>query len=285
MAPKTSWVIWVLTAAICLLIGPSHALTIPQSSSKSIGTQSLQKRQLPLPKKVYRGSPMSPEQVRALGGFIPRGVGEATSNDTFSLRNHHRGNNPTAYTSTSRSFGVGLGYSVKHGDGWVYKIHATPNMIDMDGSNFRLDHAHEEEFSALGGVLFNQIQAWMFIPSTITAGGVTVEDVVKYHDFETFAGQYPNYTWTENIGYNHRYDFLHASHGQPQLAGDKYNKFLHKSKTLEEYAAEFMNKNGCPVGWDGKFPLSFAANAIGSLSVRTTGEMKLTSRYIRPLQH
>ncbi|EJP61236.1 cholera enterotoxin subunit A2 [Beauveria bassiana ARSEF 2860] len=218
---------------------------------------SLQKRQEALPSVLYRGSGSSPEDVKARGGFIPREEGGPIINETFGLRLHHLGYSRTVYTSTSRSFGVALGYSLKgQDDGWIYKIQPTPNMIDLNGSGFKLQFTSEEEFSALGGIHYDQIEAWMPLSKSDLKEKLTMAHVYEFHDFETFSAKNPEKKWTVNPDYNQNYDSLAASPGQPQLAGDPDNLDKYNDKTLEEYATEFMQKNGAAVGWDGTFPLS-----------------------------
>ncbi|KAM3440047.1 hypothetical protein MY4824_002302 [Beauveria thailandica] len=220
---------------------------------------SSRKRQeaLPLPSVLYRGSGSSPEDVKALGGFVPREEGEPLKNETFGLQSHHWGRTRTAYTSTTRSFGVGLGFSIRNRDaGWIYKIHPTPNMIDLDASGFKLRFTAEEEFSALGGIRYDQIEAWMPMSKSDLKEELTRAHVYEYRDFETFSAKYPGKNWTANPDYDHKYDSLAASPGQPQLAGDSANLEKYNNNTLEGYAIEFMQKNGDAVGWDGKFPLS-----------------------------
>ncbi|KAK2594666.1 hypothetical protein QQS21_007642 [Conoideocrella luteorostrata] len=282
MTTKPSlWVIWVtLTLAIFLLAWPSSALNppkgtvqqaetaktrplrlnIPEGKLPSISEDeslSVQKRQQSSPKVVYRGSSKSPETIKELGGFIPRDEGQTITNNTFGLLNHHWGLSRTAYSSTSRSFGVALGYSMKeHESGWIYKIHPTPNMIDLNGSGFKLQYHEEEEFSALGGIRYDQIQAWMRMSSEILMHSLSMDDVRKFREFETFAKAYPNSTWTNNTAYDHKYDTFASSPGQPQLAGNKDNVAKFGNKTLEQHAIEFMKKNGGPVAWNGQFPLS-----------------------------
>lgn len=218
-----------------------------------------------LPKIVYRGSSKSPEEIRTAGGFIPRDNGPIT-NETFGLSSHHGGQWRTFYTSTTRSFGIALGFSVGYPDvgyfdgeprgGWVYRIHPTPNIIDLANSGITFSYDDEEEFSALGGVRYDQIEAWMPMPKNITGRDLTEADILKFHDFENFAKEFPDRKWTDNVDYNHKYDSLSASPGQPQLSGDRDNLAKFNDKTLEQHAIEFMKKNGKAVGWTGTFPLS-----------------------------
>ncbi|KAF1731557.1 Heat-labile enterotoxin IIA, A chain [Beauveria bassiana] len=270
---------WAAAALACAII-PTHGAVVPNNNlALEAETEtrpfrfdipdgdlsgleyytSLQKRQeaLPLPSVLYRGSGSSPEEVKARGGFVPRQEGGPLTNETFGLESHHWGRSRTAYSSTTRSFGVALGYSVRDRDaGWIYKIHPTPNMIDMNGSGFRLHFRSEEEFSALGGIRYDQIEAWMPMSKSDLKEELTRAHVWEFHDFEKFSAKYPGKNWTVNPDYDHKYDSLTASPGQPQLAGDTANLAKYSNKTLEEYAIEFMQKNGAAVGWDGKFPLS-----------------------------
>ncbi|KAM3454654.1 hypothetical protein MY3296_002895 [Beauveria thailandica] len=276
MVKAWSWA----AAALAYAAIPAHGAAVPDNNNLALEAEtetrpfrfdipdgdltglehytSSRKRQeaLPLPSVLYRGSGSSPEDVKALGGFVPRQKGGPLKNETFGLQSHHLGRTRTAYTSTTRSFGVGLGYSlIDQEAGWIYKIHPTPNMIDLNASGFDLRYTAEEEFSALGGIRYDQIEAWMPMSKSDLKARLTKVHVYEYHDFETFSAKYPGKKWMANPDYDHKYDSLAASPGQPQLAGDSAN--LEKyNNTLEGYAIEFMQKNGAAVGWDGKFPLS-----------------------------
>ncbi|KAM3426205.1 hypothetical protein MY4824_010061 [Beauveria thailandica] len=197
-------------------------------------TGRLSGRAEPLPTVVYRGSASIPETIKERGGFIPRprADDEPLSNKTFGLRNHHLGGR-TMYTSTSRNVDVAVSFAQSNwqSSAWVYKIHSTPNMIDLNDSGFQLLFPGEEEFVALGGVRYDQIEAW----APASNGDL-------------------NFTVNPDFASN-KYEGLSASPGQPQLAGDQANLDKYNEKTLEEYAIEFMEKNGGPVGFDGTFPL------------------------------
>ncbi|KAM3519728.1 hypothetical protein NHJ13051_007301 [Beauveria bassiana] len=216
----------------------------------------------PLPKVVYCGEHRAPEALRQLGG-IPTEFKGPTTNMSYSLETHHWGIEQvhSAYTSTTTSFGVAFGYSLKDnaGNGWVYKIHPTPNMIDMDSSGFFIMYGIEDEFSALGGVRWDQIEAWMEIPRNSTGPKVTVGEIYDYRKEEAFMTEFPGAKWIKNKDYNPRYDGFAVSGGQPQLAGDYFNLEKYKEKTLEQWAVEFMDKNGEAVGWTGAFPLDLQA--------------------------
>ncbi|KAK2592075.1 hypothetical protein QQS21_010236 [Conoideocrella luteorostrata] len=269
--------LWI--ALLCLLAWPSNATnSYDRSRPLKFGAdgslrlpfdanaQSIRKRQQVLPKTVYRGSSQSPEQIRAAGGFLPRTENEPISNATFSLQKHHVGGHGTAYSSTTRSFAVAFLYAIKSTRaGWVYKIHATPNMIDLDKSGFKLTWGLEEEFSAMGGILYNQIECWMEVKGRSFRTKEAIEFSKKYGTIELYKQDHPDLKCINNSDYNRNYDELSPSPGKPQLAGDETNKEKFNETSLEGYAIKFMEKNGGPVGWDGKFPLSQSKTGNTSL--------------------
>ncbi|KAF1737888.1 Heat-labile enterotoxin A chain [Beauveria bassiana] len=232
------------TAALAFAVSVQGA-ALPAASD-------LHGRAEPLPTVVYRGSGSSPDSIKERGGFIPRARNESepVSNTTFGLQSHHIGERRTMYTSTTRSVLMGATFALQTFEGgWVYKIHPTPNMIDLNESGFEIRFKREEEFSALGGVRWDQIEAW----AEVTYNGL-VNAGMHPHDVESLPDAPLNFT--ANPDYDaKKYDGQSASPGQPQLAGDEANLAKYNEKTLEGYAIEFMEKNGGPVGFDGKFPL------------------------------
>ncbi|PHH66874.1 putative enterotoxin [Ophiocordyceps australis] len=229
---------------------------------------------------VYRGDTRSPEQLRQLGGF-PTEFEGPLRNESYSLIAHHEAQGEgekfqSAYTSTARLFGSTVYFATDAGkqDGWVYKIHATPNMIDMNDSGFLQKYARESEFSAMGGVRWDQIQGWVPMPRKAypAARILQIQEETARLRLETLASEaadvgiknatWPR-TWIDNVEYNQKYEQYNASKGQPQLAGDAANLEKHGDKTLEEHARDFMRQNGAAVGWDERyFPfISLAATA------------------------
>ncbi|EJP63767.1 cholera enterotoxin subunit A2 [Beauveria bassiana ARSEF 2860] len=211
----------------------------------------------PAPKVVYRGDNRAPEVFQKAGGITPT-LDRPMLNESYSLKAHHEGRKlvPTAYSSTTSLFGTAFGYSLRNnkGDGWVYKIHPTPNMIDLGASNFTLEWFNEEEFSALGGIRWDQVEAWMAIPNMVTGKKITSDDPHMFREEEAFIKKFPEQKWIKNDEYNPKYDEFTTSGGQPQLAGDDFNLEKYKEKTLEQWAFDFLDKNGAPVGWTGTFP-------------------------------
>ncbi|OAA35899.1 Heat-labile enterotoxin, A chain [Cordyceps fumosorosea ARSEF 2679] len=149
---------------------------------------------------------------------------------------------------SKRSHGATFALQSEKG-GWVYKIHPTPNMIDLNESSFEIRFKREEEFSAL---------AWAEVTyKSLIAAGMNKWDVESLVDMYEPEGLMPALHFPANPDYSgKKYDGLSASPGQPQLAGDEANLAKYNEKTLEGYAIEFMEKNGGPVGFDGIFPLT-----------------------------
>lgn len=240
---------------------------------------------LPPPELVYRGDKRSPEQLRAAGGFLPSTeVPPSDENNGFSLYVHHLGQpsvdgkRVTAYVSTTRLFGTGLGYAnMANGDvadgGYLYQIHNAPHMIDSDGTlldNRR--YSNEYEFSALGGVRWDQVKAWVKTPGRLESRDFGDFSSWGLIDQDIFEKKFPELKLIPNQDYDTKYDQLNGTAGQPQLAGwdestgtEAFNKDApwdgFQDKTVREYALEFMQEHGGPVGFDGSLPLKLTASA------------------------
>ncbi|OAA74229.1 Heat-labile enterotoxin, A chain [Cordyceps fumosorosea ARSEF 2679] len=240
------------TAALAFAAASVHAAALP----------ACQRQARPLPTVLYRGGANTPESVKENGGFIPRfrdDPNESITNNTFGLRSHHLGQNRTLYTSTTRDIVMGATYAMQEdAHGWVYKIHPTPNMIDLNDSGFKITFPREEEFSALGGIRYDQIEGWAEIDyKSLEAAGMSKYDIDQLIEIYPIKGEMAVLNFTANPDFAaKKYEGLLPSPGQPQLSGDEANLKKYNEKTLEEYAIEFMKKNGGPVGWDGEFPLS-----------------------------
>ncbi|KJZ72499.1 hypothetical protein HIM_08168 [Hirsutella minnesotensis 3608] len=251
MASKVArWASLILSVSAAVLAAPSG-----QASA-------LESRQRPLPTILYRGDPRSPEELRKIGGMPPEFDGP-TTDTSYSLLAHHKGEGKvaSAYASTSKSFSIALAYAVgkNYGatpsDGWVYWVHPTPNMIDMDDSDFVKVYGLEEEFSAMGGIRWDQVEAYIKLPQNITDGFLKTY-VRGWRTFEGFSRQFPDMKWVKNKDYDPRYDRYAPSPGQPQLAGDDLSLDRYWRNSLEEHAIEFMKRNGGPVEWNGRVPMN-----------------------------
>ncbi|OAA36112.1 Heat Labile Enterotoxin Type Iib [Beauveria brongniartii RCEF 3172] len=249
----------VLVQGAALPAAPGETSPLPDGDYSDPKSH-LHGRQQSLPTVVYRGTGSPPVSVKKRGGFIPRPRdAEPITNQTFGLQNHNLGLGRTLYSSTTRDLAVGVRFALgTENSSWVYRIHATPNMIDLNDSGFDVFYGGDEaEFAALGGIRYDQIEAWVQVSYTgLINSGMHRSDVDKLFDGKEIDSKILALNFTTNPDYNHKYDSLSASPGQPQLAGDEDNVAKFGQKSLEEHAIEFMKKNGKPVGWDGKFPLS-----------------------------
>ncbi|KAH0592537.1 hypothetical protein MHUMG1_09688 [Metarhizium humberi] len=243
----------------------------------------------PLPSVVYRGDDLPPEYYKNLGG-IPHEFEGKTDNRSYSLWWHNvgldgwvgkmRGKNRhfnSAYAATSSRWSSALYFAVLTRDqefGWMYQIHATPNMIYLEGSGFAPQATDEVEYAALGGIRWDQIEAWLRVPKNVTSGDRRTfksdGTLAKWALLENFTKDFPDLKWVKNPDYNPAYNQYHASEGQPQLGGRPENikQVLqldvpreYNGKSMEYHAIEFMKKVGGPVGWTGAFPLNFSAPA------------------------
>ena len=159
-------------------------------------------------KLVYRAAMESPEDVKAMRGFLPRGMDGNRPNQPppdISLWNHTQGS-PTGTarhgsgyvsTTTSRGFAIYWVNERLNHNAYVYHIHPTPNFIDVNGTlrNYS-PHPDELEYAALGRIHWNQIIGWERV-----RGGV-VEEFVRNPDYSRGL-----------------YSTLHTLGAQPHLAG------------------------------------------------------------------
>lgn len=118
---------------------------------------------------AYRGDDRSPEDIKDDGGFLPCNM-DYQRPAHFSLYHHTRQNESegwrgTAYVSTSTDFITATDFSGDEG-GFVYRIRATPNMVDVDYTldDMGYEGDSEREFAALGGVRWGQVTSWVRIP-------------------------------------------------------------------------------------------------------------------------
>ncbi|PHH79061.1 putative enterotoxin [Ophiocordyceps camponoti-rufipedis] len=229
------------------------------------------------PQVVLRGDSRSPEELQQTGG-MPVGYGGPFTNQSFSLETHHIGKKkvPTAYVSTTTSFSIALDYATMvspldfdaRKDGWVYMIHATPNMIDLLGSGIKTSWPSEHEYSSMGGIRYDQIMGWL----SVSADDLDPDEILNYKTYKDFQKDHPKIKWEKNKQYNKKYNAFKPSQGQPQLVGNEtWPNSLgqdtprgrpaseYPQMTLEGWAVEFMNRTAWPVGWKGAFPMDLKA--------------------------
>lgn len=202
-----------------------NALTIPEQSgltnihyrvpfSKQRRHRRAQKQYDLLPGIVHRGEHLSPNELKAQGGLRPKTHGQPLKNDSFALQHHQSGRKPTAYTSSTTNFAIALKYSALFRDNasWIYQIKSTPNMINLQNSTTDGYLGLEEEYSALSGILFDQIIRWVPTPHVEKIKGLTPIDT-----HEKFSRLIPNKTWQRNPNFDPKYKSLRPSPPQPQL--------------------------------------------------------------------
>ncbi|WQF79242.1 Putative heat-labile enterotoxin, A chain [Colletotrichum destructivum] len=119
---------------------------------------------------LYRADSRSYAQIQASKGMLPKGQSTfgVAAPDT-SLWNHVNGdaqgfsktNDGYVSTTTDRNLAVSWIRGMLGGNGYVYRIHSAPNMIDCEGTLGRhYRFPQEKEFAALGGIKDNQIIGW-----------------------------------------------------------------------------------------------------------------------------
>ncbi|KAF9875059.1 cholera a subunit [Colletotrichum karsti] len=119
---------------------------------------------------LYRADSRPYTTIQASKGFLPKGqstFGVATP-DT-SLWNHVNGasngfsKDEDGYVSTTSDPALAERWVTQflNGNGYIYRIHSAPNMIDCPGTLGKYNpYPEEAEFAALGGIKDNQIIGW-----------------------------------------------------------------------------------------------------------------------------
>ncbi|PHH65076.1 putative enterotoxin [Ophiocordyceps australis] len=218
-------------------------------------------------KIVFRGDSRSPAHIKLARGFLPYSQGAPTAS-SFGIWRHisnditdQHGRRDTAYVTTTASLSISLLHAgMDRKQGWVYVIHATPNILDAVGSLEPGNKwAGEEQYLAAMGIRWEQVLGWMHVKDLEVKKKYDQDDGVTLEWNEE-----QNLTFAPNINYDFRYEPYAASGPQPQLAGfygekEKYKWILpwktFQKRTLLDYGLEFMNRHGGAVGWTGQAPL------------------------------
>ncbi|KAI2093468.1 hypothetical protein LOZ36_000010 [Ophidiomyces ophidiicola] len=150
--------------SLMLLPGLGHARPSPEPSTEA----SLARRQPPAQPPftpggfAYRGSYLSPLEVRSMGGFWPSGADWEARPEAFNLDRHVNGGengvgvgvqDPELWRSAYVTVGQTIEAAQQQPGGWLYVIRATPNMLY--GNGYPESYAY-----ALGGVLWQQVIGW-----------------------------------------------------------------------------------------------------------------------------
>lgn len=146
---------------------------------------------------VYRGDRRSPNEIKNQWGGMFLSKGQTTVGilaTDISLYTHvvglpnWAGPDNSGYVSTSTNKTIATGFiasnpNVAQSSGWLYKIHAAPNMIDVLGTlrEFAI-WPEEQEFAALGGFKIDQVYSW----TPIVNGKVGKEVLNKAYNKKKF---------------------------------------------------------------------------------------------------
>lgn len=126
---------------------------------------------------VYRGDTRTPEQIKADGGFKPRGYtnfeNPGAGNIDLSLYEHAASAHPeTGFVSTSINREAALDFAGV--EGFLYVIHAqVPNMFNLHtalGPYYTLQN--EDEYAALGGIPWTQVVGWYVVRRGVINGNI-----------------------------------------------------------------------------------------------------------------
>ncbi|PHH65062.1 putative enterotoxin [Ophiocordyceps australis] len=241
-------------------------------------------------KWVFRGSSRGPDVHRALGGFLPNSQGEQ-EDEAFGFLTHlddvmdmNKGTSKmTMWVSTSAIFGAAARFA-RH-DGWVYKIHVAPNMVDVASTlGKQYNMANEAEFAALGGVHWSQVHSWVQIPADNEIPDEDSDVDLQNRDLEELIRTRPE-VYRENPDYNAKWDSCLSGGSQPQLAGYEIGNTIWQTPEWKPYkpmpgmrlrrlAREFLDKNAEVLEWRGHFPLVISAEERERLGDRKGEEKK-----------
>lgn len=228
---------------------------------------------------MFRGvkADMPPDVVKKRGGLFPNNADPTSlTADAYRVVYHQKdeknefGKN-SAYASTSSSLDVAAWFAQP--GGYIYVIKSTPNMFPVESTVDSNPLPWEREYTALGGVQFEQIAECFYIPPDAKLNLPeepqwklkTQEDVSRNMDsLRDLVKQGALQPRNEELNYDKKFDLQSASPGQPQLAGyipgdDALEKeqFSHvdPEKPTWRYAKEFMDSIGAGQGWSTRFPL------------------------------
>ncbi|MFZ3475841.1 enterotoxin A family protein [Streptomyces sp. 4.24] len=137
------------------------------------------------PRWVWHASSLPPEEIERDGGVQGTPSGASRHDSGY------------VGTTTRRDYALRRITERFNGNGYVYRVHATPNFVDVAGSlRGFYNRAAEHEYAAMGGFRFDQVIDWEEVSFGVARPG------------ESNAAYDPD-----------RFRALRASPGQPQLAG------------------------------------------------------------------
>ncbi|KAM0740627.1 hypothetical protein ACQRIT_005811 [Beauveria bassiana] len=201
---------------------------------------------------VFRGDSRSPEEIRDAGGFLPDPDATSyTQPTTFSLDNHVNGRTvSTAYVSTSADFGQAARNFAGPGN-FVYRIHVTPNMINVNEALARSNpYPRQEEASALGGIPWTAVEGWLLLEEDPEFE--TSSDYLDDASADRFTARYAA-EFADQFEPNRAYDDSGLGGPARQTRADPQVALLAAQPPdeaqLMSAATTFMNNHALAVGW------------------------------------
>ncbi|RDA95795.1 hypothetical protein CP533_5154 [Ophiocordyceps camponoti-saundersi (nom. inval.)] len=218
---------------------------------------------------VFRGDTRSPADIQAAGGFLPDDEIDYDDPAVYSLSGHVNGRLAySAYISTSRSFGQSaVHFAIRLGPGsYVYRIHVTPNMIDVNSVITSGPYVFQHEVSALGGIPWTAVQGWLRMSDDDDdSSGFeddTCFDLFAPRPFDNVRADDYTARYVRDFEWRFANNFDYVQQGNwtvVQTADNQDVAILAERREghLAEAARRFMNDFGEGVGWqrDQRFPL------------------------------
>ncbi|RDA88366.1 hypothetical protein CP532_5613 [Ophiocordyceps camponoti-leonardi (nom. inval.)] len=222
---------------------------------------------------LFRGDTRSPADVRAAGGFLPDDETDYEDARVYSLSDHVNGRLAySAYISTSRSFGQSaVHFGLRLGPGsYVYRIHVTPNMIDVNSVLPNGRFAFQDEVSALGGIPWTSVQGWLQMSEDDDDDDDDFSGFADDMCFDLFTPRPFDHVLADNYTERYERDFAwrfvnntdfveQADWTVVQRADNEDVAILAETREgdLAEAARRFMDNFGEGLGWEGgqTFPL------------------------------
>lgn len=217
---------------------------------------------------VFRGDSRNASTIQASGGFQPQGDRYWESDTSFDFSRHQEGidlDSPdarieewqTAFVSTSVRLRRALDFTWadESNAGYVYHIHATPNMFRPADADFEA----EQEIPALGGIPWSAVAAYAQLRENCTEVDQLLVD-----------GQLNADCWTTNPAYREAWSQFSMAAAPPATTADGNHRTA-AINFLNEVGAPLgwvnMNEPGAPPRWQDQFPLSLSEDARGRRAV------------------
>ncbi|KAM3513760.1 hypothetical protein MY11210_002573 [Beauveria gryllotalpidicola] len=201
---------------------------------------------------VFRGDPRSPEEIRDAGGFLPNpDLASYTTPTTFSLDNHvNARTDSTAYVSTSAEFGQAARNFAGPGN-YVYRIHVTPNMINVNEALASSNpYPRQEEASALGGIPWIAVEGWLLLDEDPEFE--TSSEYIDDASADRFTARYAA-EFADQFERNRAYDDSGLGGPARQTRADPQVALLAAQPPDEarliSAATTFMNNHALAIGW------------------------------------